>query len=272
MVTDVIAKRREYNRINMKARRDRFRAQNLCGNCGAEVVPGKTQCKKHLRLNVTSGRLLRLNRKALGLCIHCGEDISHIPLKRQQCQQCCDKIKANYRERTDERTCSQCGGASIYLATCSACNLQERLQARYLVQNNLCRICEVAPAYKQYDKCQECVKGFLQARTQRLKSEGVCLQCRVAKVQNVSVCDTCRDIALKNGASLRKQRYALGQCSKCPDERLPGKTLCLRHNKINNEDARRRYYRRKAQALCVHCGESSEGNGVYCKTCTVRWR
>jgi len=57
-------------------RRDRFRAEGRCVDCGVQVVPGRTRCEHHLDYHQTRKARLRRERRAKGLCIACGRKLA----------------------------------------------------------------------------------------------------------------------------------------------------------------------------------------------------
>jgi hypothetical protein len=76
-----------------------------------------------------------------------------------------------------------------------------------------------------------------------------------------------RAFGCSQSSATQAVRRAQGVCLFCGDETVEGRSFCEKHLKVQRENSRKLYHRRKLNGICPNCGKKSNRDGTLCREC-----
>lgn len=223
----------------------------ICVTCKKKPAsPGRVRCEECIKRDRECHKRKRESCKASGICIHCMK--RQVSPGRTECEEC---IERDRRRHDDCR------------------------------ENGICIRCKKRPALPGRAECEECIEWYRRKRDD-YKAKGICTRCKKRPASpGREECEECIERERKKGRERYKFYKSLGICTVCRKfTAIPGKAYCEvcraksleRAEKIySNEEKRKqmlargreRYNQRKAEGLCIDCGNPTAGGFVCCPEC-----
>ena len=186
-------------------------------------------------------RQVILNRKAKGLCAHCGKR-PHIE-GRENCAECLKYYKDRMDALRTQGLCAKCHQPSNGKAYCKKCVEYYKELRKTRLKQGLCDRCN-EPNNNGKTVCNECAK-YSHGWVENHKLNKICVKCSKPAANGKSTCQNCLD-ARNN---LRKLLKLQGLCIRCGKNQADnGKTYCIECAKMHSI-----YYdkKRKGRRLLV---------------------
>jgi 5-methylcytosine-specific restriction endonuclease McrA len=149
-----------------------------------------------------------------------------------------DKFRSKYAERKAAGLCAHCGRPKESQDVwCSKCKEAKKVQARNhrnrLISQGICTRCGKAPALPGQQDCRECKdKDALRCkeRIKKLKGTGCCVICGKEKERkSIVLCNSCASKNTADDLDRRKERDSRGVCLICGDARVGEQKYCFKH-------------------------------------------
>ncbi len=275
-------------------------SKEFCRDCKKPSF-GKSLCPECMNKQKERTKKRRQKLIEQGLCRECGKPAGE---EHIYCEACRKKVTEGIQKirkaRADIGLCEICGNAAIYKSNqCKTCYERKRKRNQEYKEikrfKGICLNCKNPTDETFSPYCYECREKLYGHRKNvywERRQQGLCVTCGDKAVYDeenkkfLSRCAKCLEkssdykVSVRKGLFFRQRRPSLTQkvaaiignrCRYCGEpitraERVTcGHPICKKkhHQKISN----RVYQKRKAQGLCIECGNAPATRGLRCPGC-----